>query len=138
MPNDCWNRIMVVCNPYDQPSCDQLRLFIIDEVNTIYLNDDVYDDRICIHKQHHSYIVFTLWSRWHPDFEWLDGLLDKYPACWIKNEWYEEGGMAGVWIGSIKDNQKQIQQFEWEDLCIDHPVFGEPIVGESVFGETSS
>jgi hypothetical protein len=123
MTNDCWNHIMIVCDPTDQPSCDQLRQFIIDELNQIYQNDDVFDDKIRIHKQHHSYILFTLWSRWYPDFEWLDGLLDKYPALWIKNEWYEEGGQAGVWVGRIVEEQKEIRHFDWDDICIDHPVF---------------
>ena len=124
MPNDCWNTITIVCNPTDQQGFNQIDLFITDELHNIYQNDDVYDDILHIHKQHHCYVVFTLWSRWYPDFEWLDSLLDKYPKCWIKNEWYEEGGDAGVGIGYMDDNsQKNIKRLEWPDICIDHPIF---------------
>ena len=61
-------------------------------------------------------IQFRIWSRWRPDFEWLEGLLSKYPSLWIKNLWQEEGGLAGVWVGS---EEKGIKRLEWEDMCIE-------------------
>jgi hypothetical protein len=60
-------------------------------------------------------IQFRLWSRWQPDFAWLEGLLQKYPSLWVKNIWHEEGGTAGVWIGGgAKDG---IKRLEWDDMC---------------------
>ena len=62
----------------------------------------------------------NIWSPWAPDFEWLSNLLTKYPDCWIKNEWDEEGGMAGVWVGFVdKNNSKIIKQMDWVDLCFE-------------------
>jgi hypothetical protein len=58
-------------------------------------------------------IQFRLWSRWQPDFAWLEGILQKYPSLWVKNIWHEEGGMAGVWIGS----DRGIKRLEWDDMC---------------------
>ena len=55
-----------------------------------------------------------VFSKW---FEWLKSLLNKYPNCWIKNEWAEEGGTAGVWIGYVKDNENIIKELEWNDIC---------------------
>jgi hypothetical protein len=54
-------------------------------------------------------LSFHIWSRWLPDFPWLEGLHKKYPLIWIKNIWKEERGKAGVWVGD-KDN---IQRFVW-------------------------
>lgn len=70
-------------------------------------------------------IRFKLWSRWAPDFDWLASLLTKYPSCWVKNEWSEEGGMAGVWIGTGASEARRgtgeplIERFEWDDMCIE-------------------
>jgi len=61
-------------------------------------------------------LQFRLWSRWHPDFEWLESLLTKYPSIWVKVIWQEEGGLAGVWVGS---EEKGIKRLEWEDMCIE-------------------
>jgi len=66
-------------------------------------------------------LIFKLWSRWIPDFAWLEGLLDKYPNIWIKNEWSEEGGQEGVWIGTNRDGEgkKDIQRLEWMGMCLE-------------------
>lgn len=63
--------------------------------------------------------ILDLWSRWNPDYEWMEGLIDKYTSAWIKDEWTEQGGNAGVWIGSRKTGEKVIQGLEWEDMCIE-------------------
>ena len=63
-------------------------------------------------------LIFKLWSRWIPDFAWLEGLLDKYPNIWIKNEWNEEGGQEGVWIGTNR-GKKDIQRLEWMGMCLE-------------------
>jgi hypothetical protein len=60
-----------------------------------------------------------MYSKNQPDFKWLDSLLDKYPNCWVKNEWNEEGGLAGVWVGSVIDNKKIIKEMDWRDLSIE-------------------
>ena len=91
MPNDCWNRITITCENIE----------FTEELNNLIINE-------LKHKEDDKYV-----------YEWLDGLLDKYPNCWIKNEWSEEGGFAGVWIGFVKDNEKIIKQLTWDDICLE-------------------
>lgn len=65
-------------------------------------------------------IIFRLWTALNPNYEWLESLLTNYPSCWVKNEWNEEGGYAGVWVGFTNDeNEKIIKSLQWEDLCIE-------------------
>lgn len=61
-------------------------------------------------------LKFKILSPWNPNFEWLEELLRKYPSIWVKNIWHEEGGLAGIWIGSLKSG---IERFDWDDMCIE-------------------
>lgn len=107
MPNDCWNHLTITC---DNP--DELTDLIISEIK---------DHHQCsIKKRGEKGVIMNIWSPNAPDFEWLSDLLTKYPDCWIKNEWDEEGGMAGVWVGFVdKNNNKIIKQMDWADLCLE-------------------
>lgn len=96
MGNDCWNDIIVLGNANDIKNFEK-------EFKKVP-NDFL---KISVNKEHE--LQFSIWSKNQPDFEWLENLLIKYPSCWIKNLWQEEGGSAGVWIGS-KDG---IQKLDW-------------------------
>ena len=76
----------------------------------------VYYKNITIQKKCFKGIIFQQLTAWKPQYEWLESLLTKYPNCWVKNEWNEEGGIAGVWVGSVKNG---IQSMCWEDLSIE-------------------
>ncbi len=108
MPNDCWNRITVTGAKED------IDRFFLEEFKEI-----VPDYAREIYRKGIEGIDFKVWSRWQPDFQWLEGLLHKYPSIWVKNIWHEEGGLAGIWIGSVKAG---IKMFEWEDISIDEEV----------------
>jgi hypothetical protein len=44
-------------------------------------------------------------------------LIDK---CWIKNEWIEEGGTTGVYVGGYLNGSKvETKSLEWIDLTIE-------------------
>jgi hypothetical protein len=60
-----------------------------------------------------------MWSPWNPDYEWMESLLQKYPNCWVKNEWSEEAGIAGVWVGFVVNNQPIVRNLAWEDISIE-------------------
>ncbi|NBO71864.1 hypothetical protein EBV26_15520 [bacterium] len=107
MPNDCWNHITITADPGD------LFAFMVTELK------DVPQWAIKIFRRGAEAVVFKLWSQWAPDFNWLEELLTKYPSCWIKNEWNEEGGREGVWVGSMRSGKKEIKQMEWEGMCIE-------------------
>lgn len=128
MPNDCWNHITITCR--NSEYIEEINNFVVNELdrlnNELKDHEDAYtyEEMITIKKKGRRGIMFRMWSAWSPDYEWLSGLLDKYPNCWIKNEWEEEGGLAGVWIGCMSDNnEKDIQKLTWHDLCIEEKYF---------------
>ena len=50
--------------------------------------------------------------------EYLGYLLDKYPDCWFKNEYYTEYGDCGLWLGEMNENgEKNIQTRYWFENC---------------------
>jgi hypothetical protein len=117
MPNDCWNLITIAT--HENPN--ELELLIQNEF-THHIDEDgnpVYHRTVELLEKGKGGVILRLWSGWNPDFEWLEGLLDKYPSCWVKNEWSEEGGYAGVWVGCVKEGEKIIKRLEWDDLCIE-------------------
>ena len=102
MPNDCWSYITIIFK-----NINDFNLFIENE-----LKNNVNIKNLEYAKQG---LQFRIWSAWLPDFNLLENFMIKYPSIWIKNEWKEEGGKAGIWIGY--DNG--IKQFEWDDLCLE-------------------
>jgi hypothetical protein len=117
MPKYCWNLITIVSNS----NPDELNTLISDEFENIV--DGMIQYKCEIIKKGRRGIVLRKWSLWNPNFEWLEGLLDKYPSCWIKNNWYEEGGGAGIWIGYVQHEEKQIKRMEWDDLSAEEKHF---------------
>jgi hypothetical protein len=108
MPNDCWNYITI--ESHDNPK--QLHDLIENEFA---------NSKIDIKKKGPRGIILLLLSKWTPDFDWLQNLVTRYPDCWIKNEWSEEGGTSGVWVGGrlFKDKRSVIKTLEWDDICIE-------------------
>jgi hypothetical protein len=108
MPNDCWNHITLTGDEKD------ITTFVNTELKNI--------PEWALHMKARGVkgLLFKLWTRWQPDFKWLEGLLTKYPSFWLKNEWNEEGGLAGVWIGTVAMNGTlEIKQLAWDDLCME-------------------
>lgn len=64
-------------------------------------------------------VVFNLWSPWVPNIQKLEILLEKYESLWIKNEWSEEGGMAGVWLGWKREGSLVVKQLDWNEGCLE-------------------
>ena len=111
MPNDCWNYITI--NSKDS-----------NELNTLLQTEIKEHHQATIVKKGKNGIIIRLWSPWTPHFNWFSELLDDYPGCWIKNEWDEEGGTAGVWVGFVdENNEKNIKSLEWQDLCLEEKHF---------------
>ena len=117
MPNDCCNHITITCE--NREFIQEFHDLILNELKCEENGENVYRKTINILQEGTRGIIFNLWSPWHPDFDWLNSLLDKYPNCWIKNEWSEEGGLAGVWVGCVKNNEKEIKQLTWDDICLE-------------------
>lgn len=114
MPNECCNHITITCE-----NIDEISNLVKNELQHIELNDFVFNERVHMLKRGKKGIIFEIVTDWNPDFDWLNSLLSSYPKCWIKNEWNEEGGTAGVWVGFVKNNEPFVQSMTWEDLCIE-------------------
>tara|TARA_Y100000389_G_C17299294_1_gene432095 strand:+ start:485 stop:853 length:369 start_codon:yes stop_codon:yes gene_type:complete len=111
MPNDCWNKMTLV-SEFNPEQLAELYKKEFEEKN-------IPKHCLTIHYTGKRGIRLTMWSRWGPDNEWLKRMLENYPECWIKNDWYEEGGGAGIFIGGYLNGVKQETIIEeWEELCI--------------------
>jgi hypothetical protein len=60
-------------------------------------------------------MVFRMWSKWDPAVDFMTKLFDTYPGIWIKNDWDEEGGNAGVLVGTKDD----LVHMKWQEGCIE-------------------
>ena len=112
MPNDCWNHITITCEREDETG----------ELNSLFMNE-LQRETIQVVKKTRRGIIFDMWSAWNPDYEWLETLLYRYPNCWVKNEWSEESGIAGVWVGYMDNNQPIVRNLAWEDISIEGKAF---------------
>jgi hypothetical protein len=68
-------------------------------------------------------IILTNKTCWQPDFNWLKNTLEHYGDCWIKNDWTEEGGLAGVWIGQYCNGELVVNEMKWLDLGVEDRAF---------------
>jgi hypothetical protein len=118
MPNDCWNHITITCD-----CIIELDNLVNNELKHKEGDKLVYNKTVTMIKKGSKGIIFDKITNWQPDIMWLEDLLHKYSMCWIKNEWYEEGGLAGVWVGSKKEDKLNIKELEWEDLTIEGKMF---------------
>ena len=118
MPNDCTNYITITCK--DEEVLNKL---VREELQIYDGNNYVYKEHVRMIKRGYRGIYFDIWSAWNPDYKWLESLLEKYPDCWVKNEWQEEGGLAGYWIGYFDENEQVIQDSCWRDLSIEERHF---------------
>lgn len=119
MPNDCTNIITIICK-----NKETLNHFIETDLEVIRLHNDEHNEFIKILKRGKFGVIFKLWSAWNPDYDWLKNTLELHPEFWIKNEWHEEAGMAGTWIGYTNENDKPcIQSFLWKDLSIEEEYY---------------
>jgi hypothetical protein len=116
MPNDCTNFITITFKDEEV-----INNFVKNELQYNDENNYVYKDTINLIKRGYLGIVFEVFSVINPPYDWLEKLIYTYPNCWIKNEWCDESGIAGVWIGfmNIENNEPIIQDFCWNDLSIE-------------------
>lgn len=113
MPNECSNYITIKFNLQNDAD---------DFVNDFFKNYEGGRDKRLSRKGTYGVIVGVI-TPWGPDVEWLLKILEKYHKCWIKTEWNEGGGIAGVWVGYYKDGEKVIHEMEWPDLTTEDLCF---------------
>jgi hypothetical protein len=72
-----------------------------------------------LHNQGEGGFEISFTTAWGPPYPLLEFLLEKFPDLWIKCQWDEEGGEAGIWIGFVKDGKANIQSMEWQEMSIE-------------------
>ena len=103
MPNDCWNVLTI------KAENEQIRAILTREFT------DVPAWAFKLLQVGEEMLVVKVWSRWAPDKDRMDRLYNNYDDIWIKNEWNEEGGYAGVIVGKRNDRQ----ELSWDEGCIE-------------------
>jgi len=103
MPNDCWNNITLKATEAQ----------IAEILTTEFTNVPKWAFKLF--RVGKGAAEFKLWSAWGPNKDLMNRLIRKYPGIWIKNEWSEEGGFAGVIVGDAEN----LQDFGWDEGCIE-------------------
>jgi hypothetical protein len=111
MPNDCWNYLTITADE------EELAEILKEEFK------DNSPDNFTILQRGKEAVSCKMWSAWHPNFVWMEGLLEKYPTVWVKNTWSVEDGEAGVWVGTGRGGTKSIRQLTWEDMSIEEEFY---------------
>lgn len=64
-------------------------------------------------------MVFT--TAWSSPYRFFEHLLKTFPDLWLKCDWSEEGGSAGVFVGYSHPNTKElvIKELSWQDWCLE-------------------
>lgn len=79
-------------------------------------------DNIKIIHRNENYLVVGYDARNGVFYDYLYKLLEKYPKCWLKNEYSDENGNAGVWIARYIHGKISVQEHEWEELTIEEKI----------------
>ncbi len=78
---------------------------------------DRYNYRVEQKGKHGLLLKFT--TAWSPPSSFLDYLVRTYPDIWVKCDWIEEGGLAGVYMVNTVDGQLNVQGLNWNDWCLE-------------------
>jgi hypothetical protein len=85
-----------------------------------FLNDNYFGEKFCKVRRHSDkYMTVSYAYRNNVFHEYLLTLLELYPQCWLKNEFSNEDGYAGVWIARMVNGKPQVQECEWTELTVE-------------------
>lgn len=130
MPNDCRNFVTITGEPETIKLLVEKKLdfdFFVPTPNDLVDGDALIQWRYnnwgtkwCPYEYQEKQIGVrgmrvAFYSAWNPPFHFFEKLLEKFPGIWIKCEWHEEGGYAGVWVG----NKDEIKELTWMDMCLE-------------------
>lgn len=82
-------------------------------------------DQIKIKHRSPKYLVVSYEYRNLPVYQYLSALLQRYPKCWMKNEFFTDQGICGVWIARMTKGQINEQEQAWTELCYEEILMGE-------------
>lgn len=132
MPNDCWCDVRIGANE------EHIQFFVENQFSFEKLRPrpeaedwyewncanwgtkwDRYEYKEKVVGDEGMIISFT--TAWSPPTEFLKYLAEKYHDVWIRCDWDEEGGSAGVYVvyWDEKANKLEIVDSSWNDWCIE-------------------
>ena len=106
MPNDCFNKITI--RGYENAITTLL-------ANGLHLNNHY---EWSIDSKGSRGVMLNIMTSWEPPFEHFEYLIEKY-KIWLKCEWYEEGGTAGLFLGYWDEDKINLKELVWEDWCVE-------------------
>lgn len=123
MPNHCYNKVSVKGNPsvirgIINTQCSFKELYPLDDYSSesweahYGVRGKSWDFELI--KQSEDALIFNMTTAWNPPIDFFEALINKY-NMWLKCEWYEEGGLAGIFIGDKIERKELV----WEDWCIE-------------------
>ena len=54
-----------------------------------------------------------------PVYQYLRELMKLYPQCWMKNKFFTDQGISGLWVARTKNGELWEQSFHWEQPSIE-------------------
>ena len=90
----------------------------------LYIAERFFENAKVIHRSE-KYLVFSYEFRNVPINHYLQALLEKYPQCWMKNEFSTDSGQCGMWLGRFRHRKPYIQELSWMELSIEEEFQGE-------------
>ena len=133
MPNDCWCKVRIAADKEQITtfcetdfSFEKLRPRPVSEEDWYQWNIDNWGtkwDRSnykLVHKGEMG-LEMKFTTAWAPPYDLFYYLVETHHDVWIKCDWSEEGGQAGVIILRWDDEEKRvaIKNMEWDDWCLE-------------------
>jgi hypothetical protein len=134
MPNECWNKVRLSSNPaliqklleseFSFASIRPIPESVEQKNWTEWCTEnwgtkwDRYDYKL--EEAGKEAILIYFHTAWSPPTILFKFLLQEHPEMWLRCDWEEEGGEAGVFVGFT--NQRgdlKIQSMTWDDWCIE-------------------
>lgn len=85
-----------------------------------FLNDNYFGEKHCKVRRHSDQYMTVSYAYRNDVFhEYLKIFLELYPQCWLKNEYSNEDGYAGVVIGRTVNDKPSFEEHEWTELTIE-------------------
>ena len=107
---DCWSNITIISNE--------------DELISIIQNELMYSNiKNKLLKKGDKAIKIKVLTSSKPNFQWMSNMIHRYKSCWIKNNWYDKSGLAGIWTGTMTENGPNIINYQWSELSVDEEKF---------------
>jgi hypothetical protein len=76
-------------------------------------------DNIKILHRNSKYLVIGYDARNGTFYDYLLQILEQFPKCWLKNEYSDENGNAGIFIARFIDGKVGVQVCEWNELTVE-------------------